>query len=290
MVIALAAGCRAAPVDGPPPKPQKVTQSAPEPEPEAAPKPEPEPEPEPEPPSQLACLAPLPALSAPMPEDARRCIEVLDQARERFGFVAPPNAESLPCAIDELENDGTVRWRGAITRSTPRERTVVVDRVDEIGERMVITRTVLRDGKGREVRRSQVWDNYVEGETTPDCSNTTDTNHTLDRRGWPKKTKRVIETCEGVDAGTIVTTRRFTAAKDLVTATLAVVDRGTPLEGTEWWLPDPIAPLARVTKDQYDEVECWLEVRGCDGAVLGRMHGRDDDIRDVERFVWECER
>lgn len=236
------------------------------------------------------CLAPPPTIPAALPEDGRRCLEGLVAARERFAFLARPDAEATPCALEEIDEDGKVERRGAVSRAGPRTEEVVFEPTGDDGQRTVETRTVVRDAKGREIRRETVWDLYLEGESTPDCSDPTETRHSLDRRGWPTKTTKVIDSCEGVDAGTIVTKRRFAKHPGLVTASLSIVDRGTKLKGRGWWLPDPAAPVARGVTDHYDDVDCWLEVLDCEGAPVGRMHGRDEGrIRDVERHVWTCD-
>ena len=193
----------------------------------------------------------------------------------------------MRCAVEELEDDASVSRRGKVPSDNP--QAVVFDEAEDADLRTVMTRAVHRDPEGRETGHDEVWDEYRDGESTPDCSNTSSTRHTLDTRGWPKQSKDVIDSCEGVDAGTIVTKRRFRSHDGLVTATLAIVDRGTKLKGTAWWMPEPAAPLAFGQTDHYGESDCWLEVRGCDGVVLGRIHGRaEGEVHVVERHVWEC--
>lgn len=247
----------------------------------AAAKPEPKPD---RVQSTTACLAAPPSTPPGLSAAARACLEGLVAARDRFGFVDPPAPMTPPCAVDEIDEDGVVIRRGQVTRVDPRRREVVFDFVDDAGQRTVVTDTRVRDVQGRETSVVRLWDDYLEGDAEPDCSNPTTTKHARNRKGWPTKTTKVIETCEGVDAGTITTRRTFKAEIDFVSSAMKIVDRGTPLRASGWWLPDPADPVAYGSTDAYDETSCSLHVIDCDGTELGRLDGGNGIKATRNRF------
>lgn len=234
-----------------------------------------------------ACLAPAPRIPAGVADQDRACLESLVAARARFGFIEPPEPGAKPCAIEEIDDDGIIRDRGRVARFDDRSHVFVFDSTDEYGQRTVVTHTHSLDAKGRVQESVRLWDNYLEGEATPDCSNPTTTRHVRNGKGWPKRTKKVIETCEGVDAGTITTQRAFAPQTGFVRANLKIVDRGSKVRATGWWLPDPADPIAFGTTDEHDDVECTLRVVGCDGVELGTLEGGDGP--SATRYRWRCE-
>ena len=233
-----------------------------------------------------ACLATPPPIPSRLPDPAQACLESLVAARKRFGFLAIPKPESVPCAVDEIDADGVIVDRGRVVHFDDRKREIVFDSTDEYDQRTVVTEARLLDAKGREGTLVRRWDNYIEGITEPDCSNPTTTTNVRNRKGWPIKSTKVIETCEGVDAGTITTRRAFAAKTGFVHADMKVNDRGTPLRATGWWLPDPADPVAFGVTDEYGDVECTLRVVSCSGVELGYLEG--GDRLSARRYRWRC--
>lgn len=250
------------------------------------PKPRPEPERE-RVGSTTACLAPAPALPTGLLPEARTCLEGLIAARSRFGFAEPPTTETAPCAIDEVDEDGTIFRSGRVVRASGPKPEVVFDFADpDDGERTVITETRFRDAKGRDKKVVRLSEQLFDAGGNAACRNPTTSQHQRDRNGWPTTTKKVIETCEGVDSGTFSTERTFKAEVGFVSAAVITRDGDAPVITSGWWLPDPADPLAFGSTKESGETSCSLRVLGCDGAELGKLDGGDHLSARRNRF--EC--
>ena len=236
-----------------------------------------------------ACLEAWPELPDDLPEEARACLQPLLDRRAELAtrVMEPDTASAVPCALERLDESGVVVETGVVERFTPRERSLRFEEVDDEDPdlRQVDHQSHRFDRAGRLKSESEHDEQYFSDPKLPDCENFVDTKHRLDGRGWPRLSRKIISTCEGVDAGAITRSRKFRARNGWVGAKVSVFDRGDARSASEVWMPNPVEPLAHV-ECEYDECHCELLLRSCDGVELGKARGGRRG--GIERWAWIC--
>lgn len=235
------------------------------------------------------CLADPPPVPPDLPRAARECFDDLLRARASAELFVRPEGDAPPCAREELDTSGGLVANFVVEEFSPRLRKLKasVTDPDVPDERTVYLLTERFDDQGRLVSIEDEDQQHLDASGEPDCVNTADTEIQRDSRGWPTKTVRKLDSCEGVDAGTIVTRRKFSPGDEHVSAALSIRDRGSAETGREWFVPDPASPVARITC-RGDDCDCQVSIRSCEGAELGlavRWAGLS-----VHRWRWNCSR